>query len=396
MSFDLSQAGSYLFRLVARARRRKFRVDLVEATLDALFCLSFLVAAFFLLDRIRLEVWPRGSCLSPREWIFSSVVTAAALSLAYGLGRAWWRVASPLATAKGIDDAFGLQDRVGTSLDVVEGRAAGRLGPMVVADTVRAMQALDIRRAFPFAAPGVRALSALAVGVTLWLAWLPLPSPAVTATEQDPYVIGTRGASGDESSGNDPYVRFDKLPNDPKNTPPKAWKPPKEKEYPPYNHEKPPKPDPPSALPSPDFNPKPQPKEGAGGGGGGKGGGGGGGQKPPPKEQQPPPKGSGGQQPGGGGGDNPLFGPKERVPVNLLPKEVKPLLGQGHGKVKEMAIDDGSGDPGTGAGGAPAASDFKTLYQQYKGVMESALPQERVSVEDRDLVKRYFQEIEPR
>ncbi len=394
MSFDLSQAGSYLFRLVARARRRKFRVDLVEASLDALFCLSFLVAAFFLLDRIRLEIWPRGSCLSPREWIFTSVVTAAAISLVYGLARAWWKILSPIATAKGIDDAFGLHDRVGTSIDVVEGRAAGRLGPMVVADTVRTMQALDVRRAFPFAAPDVRVLSALALGVTLWLAWLPLPSPTVTATEEDPYymMIAARSNAGEEASGNDPYVRFDKLPDDPKNTPPKSWKPPKEREYPPYNHEKPPKTDPPSALPNPDFNPKPQPKAGGGGGGGG-------GQPPPPKGaggQPPPPKGGGGQQPGSGGGDNPLFGPKERVPVNLLPKEVKPLLGQGHGKVKEMAIDDGSGDPGTGAGGAPATSDFKTLYQQYKGVMESSLPQERIPVEDRDLVKRYFQEIEPK
>ncbi len=388
MGLDLSQAGRYLLRVVAAARRRKLRVDFLAGFLEAFFCLSFLVAAFFLLDRIRLEVWPGGSCLSPREWIFASLATAAAASVAFGLARAWWKTPSTLAAAKVIDDAFGLHDRVGTSIDVVEGRAAGRLGPMVVADTVRAVQALDVRRAYPFPAPGHRVFSALALGVTLWLAFLPIPSSEAAPGEDDPTYQLPEIAGPDA----DPYVRFDKLPDDPRAGRPKSWTPPKEKEHPPWDRPKPPKPDPPSALPSPEFTPQPNPKQGGGGGGGG--------QPPPPQPTNPPPPsggGAGGQTPGGGGGDNPLFGEKERIPVNLLRKDVKPLLGGGRGKVREMEIDDGGGAPGeASAGGAPSPQDFKTLYQQYQRLSESALAPERVSPEDRELVKKYFKQIEPR
>lgn len=387
MGLDLSQAGRFLLRLVGSARRRKLRVDFLGAFLEAFFCLSFLVAAFFLLDRIRLEVWPGGSCLSPRGWILAALTAVVALSAAFGLLAAWSRAPSTIAAAKSIDDAFGLHDRVSTAIDVLAGRASGRLGPLVVADTVRAVQALDVRRAYPFPAPGHRAFSALALGVTLWLAWLPIPSPESVSPDADrSYALPD--LPGPDA---DPYVRFDSLPDDPRTGRPKSWTPPRQREHPPWDRPKPPKPDPPSALPSPEFHPQPKPKQGGGGGGGG--------QPPPPRPADPPPPSGGGAggHAAGGGGEAPLFGEKERIPVELLRKHVKPLLGHGQGRIEEMEIDDGGiGADEAVSGGAPGARDFRTLYQQYRRLSESALAPERVSAEDRDLVKKYFQQIEPR
>lgn len=346
---------------LAVLRRHRVVMEVVDAFLTAFFYAFFTVACLGLMDRIRLEVLPGGTPYSSGTGLLWGSVLVLAGCAVYGLLAGLRDVPPDAVLARDYDHRFALDDRFASALDfAVRGYGPGLTAreaafqSALVQDAERATRSFRPGEVYRLRPLGYRWTSLVALLIALWIPFVPIPRPPLP-------------------------VRPDTLDPD---EPPDRHRPPRR----------------------PPADPLASPADPAGSEGNpdAKGGGGKGALPVAPAapaasedpSQSPPSGGNqGGNNPGKGSPDQ-LLGDPERNPGNRVRKDVDPLFGQG--KAARREVDIYEGDTAAAASGAPAAPLFKNLYQKYQRVAEDTLSRESIPTEERDYVKRYFEEIRPR
>ncbi|MBI5368765.1 MAG: hypothetical protein HZA54_17145 [Planctomycetes bacterium] len=358
---SVQDAIAFLRSRLAALRRRRALLEVIDAFWSAFFYAFFAVACLALLDRIRLEVLPGGTPYSSLGGLLFAGGAVMLGCLLYGVGRGLAAVPTDPELARDYDRALGLADRFASALDLaLHGRHPGAtprevaLGEALIRDAERATRDFRPGSVYLLRPLGYRWTALVALLIAAWIPFVPIPrlppAPRPGSTEAD-----------------EPTERAPRPPRSPR---------------PPH----------PPGEAGDDGDPAAEP-DGASGGGGAPADPL---AAPDPAAAAPPPAGGGGggKSEAGKGSPEELLGDPERLDVNRKRKEVDPLFGDGKAARKEMEVYEGDNAATTGAAGdAPL---LRSLLQKYSRVAEDTLAQEAIPGEERDYVRRYFEEIRPK